>query len=183
MVFFVCLLQGIFDEDNVWDMQEYCQVLLVQVGFGQYEVSVYVCFGWQSVYNLNYWCFGDYLGIGVGVYGKISLGVEEYVLCCWKLKYLQVYLDSVGMLVLFGGDDVIVVECLLFEYMFNLLCLYEGFGLCDFELCIGLLCSVLDVLLVEVVQCGWLDVVEGYVQLIELGCWFINDVVSLFLED
>jgi putative oxygen-independent coproporphyrinogen III oxidase len=76
-VFFARPPQGIPDEDNAWDMQEHCQALLAQAGFGQYEVSAYARPGRQSAHNLNYWRFGDYLGIGAGAHGKISSGAED----------------------------------------------------------------------------------------------------------
>ena len=132
-MFFARPPQGIPDEDHAWDMQEHCQALLAQAGFGQYEVSAYARPGRQSAHNLNYWRFGDYLGIGAGAHGKISSGAEEHVLRRWKLKHPQAYLDSAGTPASFGGDDVIAAERLPFEYMLNPLRLHEGFGLRDFE--------------------------------------------------
>ena len=90
-VFFARPPQGIPDEDNAWDMQEHCQALLAQAGFGQYEVSAYARPGRQSAHNLNYWRFGDYLGIGAGAHGKISSGAEEHALRRWKLKHPQAW--------------------------------------------------------------------------------------------
>ena len=182
-VFFARPPQGIPDEDNAWDMQEHCQSLLAQAGFSQYEVSAYARPGRQSAHNLNYWRFGDYLGIGAGAHGKISSGAEEHVLRRWKLKHPQAYLDSAGTPASFGGDDVVAPERLPFEYMLNLLRLHEGFGLRDFESRTGLPRSVLDAPLGEAVQRGWLDVADGHVQPTELGRRFTNDVVSLFLEE
>ena len=65
--------------------------MLAQAGFGQYEVSAYARPGRQSAHNLNYWRFGDYLGIGAGAHGKISSGAEQHVLRRWKLKHPQAY--------------------------------------------------------------------------------------------
>jgi oxygen-independent coproporphyrinogen-3 oxidase len=55
---------GIPDDDASWDMQEHCQALLAQAGYAQYEVSAYARAGRQCAHNLNYWRYGDYLGIG-----------------------------------------------------------------------------------------------------------------------
>lgn len=65
--------QGIPDEDAAWDMQERCQALLADAGYAQYEVSAYARPNRQCAHNLNYWRFGDYLGIGAGAHGKVSM--------------------------------------------------------------------------------------------------------------
>ena len=60
------------DDDAAWDMQEACQQRLAAAGYAQYEVSAYARAGRRCAHNLNYWSFGDYLGIGAGAHGKIS---------------------------------------------------------------------------------------------------------------
>src|SRR5690606_31926842 len=65
--------QGIPEEDDAWDMQEACQASLATHGYAHYEVSAYARDGRQCAHNLNYWRFGDYLGIGAGAHGKITL--------------------------------------------------------------------------------------------------------------
>ncbi len=60
------------DEDSAWDMQEACQARLAAAGLAQYEVSAYARTGRECTHNLNYWRFGDYLGIGAGAHGKIT---------------------------------------------------------------------------------------------------------------
>lgn len=79
--------QGIPDEDGAWDIQEHCQALLAEHGYGQYEVSAYAREGRRCQHNLNYWRYGDYLGIGAGAHGKITLGAEQDILRRWKLKH------------------------------------------------------------------------------------------------
>ena len=69
--------QGIPDDDASWDMQEHCQALLAAHGYAQYEVSAYAQPGRQCAHNLNYWRYGDYLGIGAGAHGKLTLGHEQ----------------------------------------------------------------------------------------------------------
>ena len=71
-VFAVRTPAGLPDEDAAWDMQEACQARLADAGFAQYEVSAYARAGRQCRHNLNYWQFGDYLGIGAGAHGKLS---------------------------------------------------------------------------------------------------------------
>lgn len=86
--------QGIPDEDGAWDIQEHCQALLAEHGYGQYEVSAYAREGRRCQHNLNYWRYGDYLGIGAGAHGKITLGAEQDILRRWKLKHPTQYLAA-----------------------------------------------------------------------------------------
>lgn len=108
------------------------------------------------MYNFNYWQFGDYLGIGVGVYGKVSDIVIGQVYWCWKVKLLCFYMEVVGGIGWIGGSGVVDVVELLFEYMFNVLWLIDGVLMGDFVVCIGFDFECLKVLLQDVCCCGWL---------------------------
>src|SRR3546814_14012116 len=70
---------GIPDEDAAWDMQERCQTMLADAGDAQYEVSAYARPGLQCAHNLNYCRFGDYLGIGAGAHGKLTLLADQAI--------------------------------------------------------------------------------------------------------
>jgi oxygen-independent coproporphyrinogen-3 oxidase len=180
-VFFARPPQGIPDEDSAWDIQEHCQQMLAEAGFAQYEVSAYAKPGRQSQHNLNYWRFGDYLGIGAGAHGKISSGAEEHVLRRWKHKHPQTFMDTAGTAASIGGDDVISAERLPFEYMLNLLRLHEGFSLKDFESRTGLhRARIAEPLRIAVAK-GWMTVAGDDAMPTELGRRFTNDVVELFL--
>ena len=96
---------GIPDEDASWDMQEHCQALLAEAGFAQYEVSAYARRAAQCAHNLNYWHFGDYLGIGAGAHGKLTLGAEQTMLRRWKVKHPAEYLARPGTPAAIGGDE------------------------------------------------------------------------------
>ncbi len=180
-VFFARPPQGIPDDDDAWDMQEHCQRLLADAGYAQYEVSAYAKPGRQCAHNLNYWRFGDYLGIGAGAHGKISSGAEQHVLRRWKHKHPQTYLASAGSAQAIGGDEVISAERLPFEYMLNLLRLHEGFRLPDFHARTGLPSTALDDALRQARQRGWLTLDDERITPTELGRRFTNDVIELFL--
>ena len=180
-VFFARPPQGIPDEDSAWDIQEHCQRLLADAGYAQYEVSAYARLGRQSQHNLNYWRFGDYLGIGAGAHGKISSGAEQHVLRRWKHKHPQTFMDHAGTAAGIGGDEVIGADRLPFEYMLNLLRLHEGFGLKDFTSRTGLDPARIAVPLQAALARGWLTRDGDHFQPTELGRRFTNDVVELFL--
>ena len=181
-VFFARPPQGLPDEDSAWDIQEHCQALLADAGYAQYEVSAYARPGRQCAHNLNYWRFGDYLGIGAGAHGKLTLGAGQDILRRWKTKHPTAYLDTAGTPASLGGDERIAPERRPFEFMLNALRLNQGFVLADFEAWTGLPGSRIADRLMQASAQGWLTVVDERVAPTELGRRFTNDVVALFLE-
>ncbi len=181
-MFFARPPQGLPDDDSAWDMQEHCQALLADAGYAQYEVSAYARPGRQCAHNLNYWRFGDYLGIGAGAHGKLSLGAEQAVLRRWKTRHPTAYLAEAGLPRSLGGDERIAPQRLPFEFMLNALRLNEGFRLYDFEQRTGLSRDVLTDRIALAEGRGWLERTGDRVVPSELGRRFTNDVVALFLE-
>jgi oxygen-independent coproporphyrinogen-3 oxidase len=180
-VFFARPPKGIPDEDHAWDMQEHCQALLADAGYGHYEVSAYAKPGRQCAHNLNYWRFGDYLGIGAGAHGKITMGASQQILRRWKLKHPTRYLAQAGTPQAIGGDDDITPERRPFEFMLNVLRLHEGFALADFPARTGLPLEAIADRLALAEQRGWLTLGPTHVVPTALGRRFTNDVVELFL--
>lgn len=172
---------GIPDEDSAWEMQEHCQALLADAGYAQYEVSAYARPGRQCEHNLNYWRFGDYLGIGAGAHGKITLGAEQAILRRWKLKHPAAYLAAAGMPQAIGGDERIEPGRRPFEYMLNALRLNEGFSLTQFERRTGLTRAAIADALATARERGWLQMNGDRVVPTDLGRRFTNDVIELFL--
>jgi len=174
--------EGIPDEDAAWDIQEHCQAMLAEAGFEHYEVSAYARPGRQCAHNLNYWRFGDYLGIGAGAHGKISLGATQTVRRRWKLKHPAAWMAAAGTAAALGGDEDVEPARLPFEYMLNLLRLHEGFDLADFEARTGLPRATIAPELAEAVGRDWLRIDGDRVVPTALGRRLGNDVVSLFLS-
>ncbi|WP_246191554.1 radical SAM family heme chaperone HemW [Pseudoxanthomonas gei] len=181
-MFFARPPQGLPDEDSAWDMQEHCQALLADAGYAQYEVSAYARPGRQCAHNLNYWRFGDYLGIGAGAHGKLTLGADQDILRRWKTRHPTVYQGEAGTPASLGGDERIAPERRAFEFMLNALRLNEGFRLCDFEARTGLSRDTIQARMDHAVARGWLQVDGEQVSPSALGRRFTNDVVGLFLE-
>jgi len=174
---------GIPDEDDSWDMQEHCQAMLAAAGFAQYEVSAYARRGRECAHNLNYWHFGDYLGIGAGAHGKLTLGSEQQVLRRWKVKHPAAYLASAGTPAAIGGDETITAGRRPFDYMLNALRLVEGFALTEFESRTGLSRTTIAPELECALDREWITLRDDRVVPTELGRRFTNDVISLFLPD
>jgi putative oxygen-independent coproporphyrinogen III oxidase len=174
---------GIPDHDASWDMQEHCQALLADAGFAQYEVSAYARPGRHCAHNLNYWRFGDYLGVGAGAHGKLTLGAEQTILRRWKVKHPAEYLARAGTAAAIGGDERIEPARRPFDYMLNALRLVEGFALDAFEARTGLARTTIGGELDRAVAQGWLEQAGGRMVPTELGRRFTNDVIGLFLTD
>ncbi|MFA5683867.1 MAG: radical SAM family heme chaperone HemW [Lysobacteraceae bacterium] len=175
---------GLPDEDGAWDMQEACQAVLAEAGFAQYEVSAYARAERQCAHNLNYWRFGDYLGIGAGAHGKLTQPAEDSILRRWKVKHPQAYLDSAGTLASLGGDEWIAAAQRPFEYMLNVLRLREGFALDDFERRTGLARAAIAAPLAAAQGHGWLESpAPDRFRPSELGQRFLNDLIALFLPE
>ncbi len=172
---------GLPDEDSAWDMQAACQQRLAEAGYAQYEVSAYAKPGRRSQHNLNYWQFGDYLGIGAGAHGKITLPAEDAILRRWKLKHPQAYLDAAASPARIGSEQPIGASDLPFEFMLNALRLLEGSTLSTFEARTGLPRSALDVAFAKAQARGWLEVDGERFRASALGQQFQNDLIGLFL--
>ena len=170
------------DEDSAWDMQEACQARLAQAGFAQYEVSAYARAGRECRHNLNYWNFGDYLGIGAGAHGKATLA-DGTVRRRWKVRAPRGFLEHAGSPRRIGGDDAIAPEQLPFEFMLNALRLNAGFSLADFSARTGLHESAIAARLTQGQARGWLDRDGDRVRASEFGRRFLNDVIGSFLPD
>ncbi|MHB8448657.1 MAG: radical SAM family heme chaperone HemW, partial [Rudaea sp.] len=170
------------DDDAAWDMQEACQARLAAAGLAQYEVSAYARAGRECAHNLNYWNFGDYLGIGAGAHGKATY-TDGTVRRRWKVRAPRGYLEHAATQRRIGGDDAIAPEQLPFEFMLNALRLNAGFSLDDFGARTGLSNSAIDAKLEQAQERGWLEIDAERVRASEFGRRFLNDVIGLFLPD
>jgi oxygen-independent coproporphyrinogen-3 oxidase len=167
------------DDDAAWTIQEACEVRLAEGGFGQYEVSAYARPDRRCAHNLNYWRFGDYLGIGAGAHGKISDagGVRRR----WKTRLPAAYLAAGGQQARIGGDGYVGTDDLPFEYMLNALRLIDGVPMADFSARTGLPAATIAQGLATGVARGWLVDDPAALRTTALGQRFLNDVIEAFM--
>ena len=117
------------DDESVWEMQVAIQGELANAAFEQYEVSAYAQDGKACRHNLNYWNFGDYLGIGAGAHGKIT-DPDGRITRSWKIKHPASYLKAAKQEdKLAGGIEQIEDHRVVFEFMMNALRLNAGFNI------------------------------------------------------
>jgi putative oxygen-independent coproporphyrinogen III oxidase len=169
------------DDDSAWDMQEACQARIAAAGFGHYEVSAYARPGAECAHNLNYWRFGDYLGIGAGAHAKLTDAASGTVRRRWKLRAPRGYLEHVDSTRVIGADEAVPVEQLPFEFMLNALRLNNGVALADFPATTGLSQSAIQPYLDDAVARGWLVIDRDWLRPSETGRRFLNDLIALFL--
>jgi len=126
------------DGDLLADMQLQGIEILGAQGFRPYEMSAYAAVGHRCRHNLNYWRFGDYLGIGAGAHGKSTLPVRKRIERRWKLRDPTAYLDRANRDHLIGGKQTLSEADLIAEFALNALRLPEGFDASLFERRTGL---------------------------------------------
>ncbi len=164
-------------DEVIWDMQTACQEVLASRGYAQYEVSAYAQPGRQCAHNLNYWQFGDYVGIGAGAHGKVSSG--EIIERRSKPKIPGRYMNEGGLdeqRELDGADR-------LFEFAVNALRLRDGFSRELFTASTGLPVDALEKPLAAGLTRGLLVEQGGRVFASETGYRYLNDVILLFDQD
>lgn len=168
------------NDEVLWNIQEHGVKLLAQHGYHQYEISGYSQVGWECQHNLNYWRFGDYLGIGCGAHGKISLPLENKILRTTKIKHPKGYLEPERS---YMSDCVSVdKEELTFEYMLNRLRLMEPIPFSEFESYTGLARDILDEQLEQAIKKGLITVHPDFCQVTPLGHRYLNELLTIFME-
>lgn len=167
------------DDDLSAEMQEQIQLRMAAAGYEHYEVSAFAKAGKASRHNLNYWNFGDYLGIGAGAHSKLSF--PNRIIRQVRHKQPKMYMDAVA-----GGHPVqesheISKNDLAFEFMLNTLRLNQGFDAALFYERTGLLLNSIETPLNQAEQRGLLLRDHLKIQPTELGRRFLNDLQSIFL--
>ncbi|WP_300615547.1 radical SAM family heme chaperone HemW [Dokdonella sp.] len=171
------------DEDSAWDMQEACQARLAEAGYAQYEVSAYARDGRRCAHNLNYWRFGDYLGIGAGAHGKISDASNGTILRTTKVKLPRSYLERAARGESFGTTAPVGPADRPFEFMLNALRLNDGVDADRFEQRTGVALADIATPLSIARRRGWLTDDPARLQPSADGRRFLNDLIQVFLKD
>jgi len=113
-------------EDDIWLMQEQGQMVLAENNFIQYEISAYAKDKHTALHNMNYWQFGDYLGIGAGAHGKITNVAESKIERFTRHKIPKRYIELAGTDAVITETRVLTRDELPLEFMMNALRLIEG---------------------------------------------------------
>ena len=182
------------EEEILADIQDAGIELLAGAGYEQYEISAYARAKKHARHNHNYWEFGDYLGIGAGAHGKITLPVENKIMRLWKTRLPKHYLDAAQSQkistnlnghqnVFGGGGDLLTPESLPLEFMMNALRLNDGVPLDYFSQRTGQDWSLLTENWADLETQGLVEKYNGYIRPTILGRRFLNRVLQTFIHE
>jgi len=169
------------EEDLAYAMLDRITEMTGQAGMGRYEVSAYAKPGHRCFHNLNYWQFGDYLGIGAGAHSKLSFAHRVVRQVRWRDP--KFYMDKALAGEAVTQETEVSRADLPFEFMLNALRLREGFKLQDFVEKTGLPITALQPGLDEAERKGLIERDLVHVKPTERGFDFLNDLQGLFLAD
>ena len=167
------------EDDTLWDIQEAGQALLADHGYAQYEVSAYAQAGRPARHNLNYWSFGDFIGIGAGAHGKLS-HPDGRIVRTWKTRLPKDYLNPAKSFQ--AGEKSLTNDEMPFEFLMNALRLTAGVESRLYPERTGLSLESLAEGRAAAEQSGLLQVEPSRLAATERGQLFLNDLLQQFLN-
>lgn len=167
------------DQDLAADMQDAVEATLTAAGYEHYETSAYARPGWRCHHNLNYWEFGDYLGIGAGAHSKLSF--HDRIVRQARVKHPRQYLDLAGTPQAIAESRQLGRRDLPFEFMMNALRLTGGVPKVLFTARTGLPLSAAAAAIAEAETRGLLTQDLTHIRPTERGRRYLNDLLQLFL--
>ena len=168
------------DDDTSSDMQQRIEELLAAAGYQHYETSAFAQPNRRAKHNLNYWKFGDYLGIGAGAHSKLSF--PDKIIRQARYKQPQAYMQQVGKGAPIQTENEVNREELGFEFMMNALRLNEGFDSVLFNERTSLPLLSIQRELAEAETRGLLFRDHQRIAPTKLGQRFLNDLLEIFLK-
>ena len=169
------------DEATCWQIRSLFEETAISAGYEQYEVSAFARPDSHCSHNLNYWSFGDYLGIGAGAHGKVTSpnGIGRYA----HEKHPRRYMAMVTASQSGRNLKLASAEEIAFEFVLNALRLKNGFRLIDFSQRTGLSAECLLGTVKNAAKRGLLNISNNRVRTTDLGYRFLDDGIALFLPD
>jgi oxygen-independent coproporphyrinogen-3 oxidase len=170
------------DEEAEWIMSQHCREQLMQAGFTRYEVSAYAQAGDECHHNLNYWEYGDYLGIGAGAHGKLTDRAHGTIHRRARRPAPEGYLETAGSPAALASDMRVAHGERSFEFMLNALRLERGFTLDLFEARTGLARDDILPQLHGLAARGLLHIEGMHCRTTRQGALHLNTVITEFLS-
>jgi oxygen-independent coproporphyrinogen-3 oxidase len=161
-------------------MQETIETILSENGYEHYETSAFAKPKSQCQHNLNYWQFGDYLGIGAGAHSKLTF--HDKMTRESRYKNPKQYMEKVNSQNMIESETNILENDLAFEFMMNHLRLIDGFTIQNFEEKTGLSISVINNELKTAIDKKLIIANHDNIQPTLLGQRFLNELLSIFLK-
>lgn len=164
------------NEDILWDIFTKGNELLTQAGYVQYETSAYSKPGYQCEHNLNYWRFGDYIGIGCGAHGKIT-SLDGTILRTQKTKHPKGYMESRYL----DKSWPVTLDERPFEFFMNRFRLFESVPKAEFECFTFCELEVIEEAIEQAITKGLIEMTQTHWTVTPKGKLFLNDLLDLFL--
>lgn len=168
------------DDDDLWDIFEQGHQIISDAGYVQYEISGYSKIGYQCRHNLNYWRFGDYLGIGCGAHGKLSFA-DGRIVRTTKIKHPRGFLDLMKPYLI--DEQEVADHDRPFEFFMNRFRLLEACPKQDFIDKTGLGLESIQETMDWAKEKKYLEETETHWQITEHGKLFLNDLLEAFVSD
>lgn len=156
--------------------------ILEQHGYQQYEVSAYAKRNRRCQHNLNYWQFGDYLGIGAGAHGKITDSEKQQVIRTVKQRLPQKYLRKAHQAERLMDCHTVTENSLIFEYLLNHLRLKQPLYWRNFEQFTGLSAKPVIDKLKSIADYNWFSLSNELLRLNEQGFLMSDEILQMFLD-
>jgi oxygen-independent coproporphyrinogen-3 oxidase len=169
------------DEELAWTMQEGCSRRLAEAGYGAYEISAWSRKGRECRHNLNYWRYGDFLGIGAGAHGKITLAAEQAVRRRVRNRHPRRWMEDAASGAPIAENRPLGPEERVFEFFLNQLRLRDGVLTSQFEPRTGVPWAEVSERVDQAVSRGLLERSGERLQHTERGWRFVNETQALFL--
>ena len=167
-------------DDDAWRIFQRSLERIQDRGYVRYEVSAFARPGFECRHNLNYWRFGDYIGIGAGAHGKITDPARGRILRALKHRHPRAYLESARSRRFEMKREAIARESLPLEFMMNAMRLVDGFDLSLFSQRSGLDLGKISHALLKAESKNLIEITNDWLKPTPLGLQFLNDLLMLF---
>jgi putative oxygen-independent coproporphyrinogen III oxidase len=171
------------DDNLLLTMQETGRELLEKGGYTRYEVSAFSLAGKHCRHNLNYWQFGDYLGIGAGAHAKITDAASNTILRTSKVKHPRAYLENAQSSQRIGATTTLTQDDVTLEFAINALRLDHGFSITDFTSATGLPYPVIEETVNRLVEDGLLSFDSALIRTTIQGQRYLNELLQRWLPE
>ena len=171
------------DDEARWEMQAAGYALLQQAGYTRYEISAYAQSGRQCRHNLNYWQFGDYLGIGAGAHGKITDAALQRIYRVAKVRHPRNYLETAHTPQRISTKIELEAKDVLLEFAMNALRLDSGFSTGGFTAATGLPAGAIEPGLQQAIRQGLLVRDRDNILTTARGRRYLNDLLQYWVPE
>jgi len=170
-------------DDTLWDIQQAGRTLLGTMGFVRYEVSAYARDSQQCRHNMNYWQFGDYLGIGAGAHAKISDAATQGITRISKVRHPRTYLDTAHSTQRISTTSRLAADDVVLEFAMNALRLEQGFSTATFTTTTGLPYAAIEAILNKGIADGLLAFNSDTIKATQRGQRYLNELLQQWMPE